>query len=73
MVSGEIFDAFCIAFSYHLQVLEMADNELGETEMDGFDHASQTIWCGNIKGDCTVQVIAHFCTLSRKSSFLNLD
>eukprot|EP00281_Chroomonas_sp_CCMP1168_P025534 CAMPEP_0206228886 /NCGR_PEP_ID=MMETSP0047_2-20121206/9404_1 /ASSEMBLY_ACC=CAM_ASM_000192 /TAXON_ID=195065 /ORGANISM="Chroomonas mesostigmatica_cf, Strain CCMP1168" /LENGTH=1100 /DNA_ID=CAMNT_0053652151 /DNA_START=70 /DNA_END=3372 /DNA_ORIENTATION=+ len=51
------FDKFLVqSFIGETRVLEIADEELGETEMDGFEHAAQTIWCGNVKGDCLVQV-----------------
>jgi len=51
------YDKYLVqSFIGETRVLEMSDSELGETEIEGFDHSCQTIWCGNIKGDNLIQV-----------------
>ena len=44
------------SFIGETRVLEITDEELAETEMDGFDHSAQSIWCGNVADEYLVQV-----------------
>jgi len=54
---GSAFDKYLVqSFIGETRVLEISDEELAETEMDGFDHAAQSIWCGNVADEYLVQV-----------------
>jgi DNA damage-binding protein 1 len=44
------------SFIGETRVLEITDEELAETEMDGFDHSARSIWCGNVADEYLVQV-----------------
>jgi len=44
------------SFIGETRVLEITDEELAETEIDGFDLNAQSIWCGNVADDYLVQV-----------------
>mmetsp|Transcript_28073 Transcript_28073/g.43830 ORF Transcript_28073/g.43830 Transcript_28073/m.43830 type:complete len:992 (-) Transcript_28073:1819-4794(-) len=51
------FDKYLVqSFLGETRVLEIADEELAETDIEGFDHDAQTIFCSNVDGDCLVQV-----------------
>eukprot|EP00960_Hanusia_phi_P003968 116510-Hanusia_phi.AAC.2 len=51
------YDKYLIqSFVNETRVLEIADEELSETEIDGFDHNAQTIFCSNVLGDCLLQI-----------------
>jgi len=51
------FDKYLVqSFLGETRVLEITEEELGETEMDGFDHQAQTILCCNVAGDGLIQV-----------------
>eukprot|EP01027_Heterolobosea_sp_BB2_P002893 GEZU01004339.1.p1 GENE.GEZU01004339.1~~GEZU01004339.1.p1 ORF type:complete len:703 (-),score=229.06 GEZU01004339.1:788-2896(-) len=45
-----------LAFIGETRIMGIEENELGETEIPGFDSSSQTILCKNVAGDCWVQV-----------------
>ena len=44
------------SFIGETRVLEITDEELAETEIDGFDHSARSIWCGNVADEYLVQV-----------------
>jgi DNA damage-binding protein 1 len=51
------YDKYLVqSFIGETRVLEITDEELAETEMDGFDHSAQSIWCGNVADEYLVQV-----------------
>ena len=43
------------SFIGETRVLEITEEDLAETEIDGFDHSVQTVFCGNTAGDCFIQ------------------
>ena len=54
---GSAYDKYLVqSFIGETRVLEISDEELAETEMDGFDHAAQSVWCGNVADEYLVQV-----------------
>lgn len=60
--SSDVFDTFLVvSFISETRILAMnADDELEETEIDGFDSEAQTLFCHNAVHDQLVQVRAWF-------------
>lgn len=58
VIFGDTAVDTCLVQSFigETRVLEIADEELAETEIDGFDHSAQSIWCGNVGSEFLVQV-----------------
>ena len=55
--ADSVYDKYLVqSFIGETRVLEITDEELAETEIDGFDHSAQSIWCGNVTDKYLVQV-----------------
>jgi hypothetical protein len=70
--SSDVFDTFLVvSFISETRVLAMnADDELEETEIDGFDSEAQTLFCHNAVHDQLVQVSTYYVFLLAASQNL---
>lgn len=69
-----VYDKYLIqSFSLETKILAIDEDSMEEMEMAGFDGDSRSLYCGNMKGGCLVQVTPQGAHLIDNTTFERVD
>lgn len=73
-IDTTVYDKYLIqSFSLETKILAIDEDSMEEMEMSGFDGESRSLYCGNMKGGCLVQVTPQGVYLIDNTSFERVD